>query len=296
MIGLAFVVLGLAWGLTPLTIKAGLQADWQPLWFCALRLLTASVVLCPLLLTRWAGPPLGRAGWRAIWPIGVFGMAVNFGVTVWGQQYIGAALASLIVGTQPITTTVIAHLVSRDAPTRRFVLSLLIGTVGMCVVFRGAGVPDAMALAGALAVFAGVTVYGGVYVYINARVGQLNLLRVVAGQNLIGGVLVAGAALVLEGPPGPPGGAAAWSSFAYLVLISSIVALLLANWLIGHVGAARFSVLSFVTPLVGVVASVRLLGESLDAVTIAGGSLTGLALLVAASARSRAPAAPASAG
>ena len=280
-VAIAFVALGLAWGLTPLTIKVGLLHDWEPLWFCALRLLAASLVLSPLMLTRWAGEPLGLPGWRVIWPIGVFGMAVNFGVTVWGQQYIGAALASLIVGTQPITTTVIVHLVRRDAPSRRFVLSLLIGTTGMCVVFRGAGVPGSMALAGALAVFAGVTVYGGVYVYINARVGQLNLLRVVAGQNLIGGVLVAVAAASFEGLPTVATGSRAWLSFGYLVLISSIVALLLANWLIARMGAARFSVLSFVTPLVGVVASVLVLRETLDAVTIVGAGLIGVALLFA---------------
>jgi len=124
-------------------------------------------------------------------------------------------------------------------------------------------------------------VYGGVYVYINARVGQLNLIRVVAGQNLIGGVLVAVAAASFEGLPTVATGSRAWLSFGYLVLISSIVALLLANWLIARMGAARFSVLSFVTPLVGVVASVLVLRETLDAVTIVGAGLIGVALLFA---------------
>lgn len=291
-IAVAFVVLALVWGTTPLTIKAGLLADWQPLWFCALRLLTASLVLVPLLLTPYAGEPLGLAGWRVIWPIGVFGMAVNFGLTVWGQQYIGAALASLIVGTQPITTTVIVHLVRRDAPSRRFVLSLLVGAAGMCVVFGGAGVDGPMALPGALAVFAAVTLYGGVYVYINARVGRLNLIRVVAGQNLIGGVLVALTAGLLEGVPTPPTSVDAWFSFGYLVLVSSIVALLLANWLIGRMGAARFSVLSFITPIIGMVASVLILGETLDATTVVGAGLVGLALLAALGPGSRAQVPP----
>ena len=280
-VAVGFTALGLIWGTTPLTIKAGLLAEWQPLWFCALRLLTAFLVLSPLIMTRYAGEPLGLAGWRVVWPIGVFGMAVNFGVTVWGQQYIGAALASLIVGTQPITTTVIVHLVRRDAPTRRFVLSLVIGTVGMCVVFRGVGVPGSMALVGALAVFAGVTVYGAMYVYINTRVGQLNLIRIVAGQNLIGGICVAIAAALFEGRPVAPDDSHAWFAFAYLVTASSIVALLLANWLIARMGAARFSILSFVTPLVGVVASVIVLGESLGLITVTGAGLVGVALLFA---------------
>lgn len=277
----AFVALGLIWGTTPLAIKAGLLAGWQPLWSCALRLLAASAVLAPLMLTRFAGRPLGVAGWRIVWPIGVFGMAVNFGVTVWGQQYIGAALASLIVGTQPITTTLIVQVAQREVPTLRFVLSLAAGMAGLLVVFRGASVPGPSALAGALAVLLGVTIYGGVYVYIKARLHGLNLLRVVAGQNIIGGVLVAGAAVVVEGVVDLPHRTQGWVSFGYLALVSSIVALLLANWLIARMGAARFSVLSFVTPLVGVVASVVLLDESLDDRTLVGAALIGAALLLA---------------
>lgn len=288
MVAIAFVVLALLWGTTPLAIKSGLLADWDPLWFCALRLLTASLLISPLLLTRYAGEPLGLSGWRKIWPIGVFGMAVNFGITVWGQQFIGAALASLIVGTQPITTTMIDHLVRRDRPTTRFVFSLVAGAAGMSLVFRGAGVPDAAALVGALAVFAGVTVYGGVFVYINTHVGTLNPFRVVAGQNLIGGVLVALAAGLFEGTPQLPTGAQAWGTFGYLALVSSIVALLLANWLIGRMGAARFSVLSFITPIIGMIASVVVLGDSLDAITIVGAGLVGVALVLALTGRARA--------
>lgn len=275
----AFVALGLVWGTTPLTIKAGLLADWQPLWFCALRLLGAAVVLAPLLLTSYAGRPLGPAGWRVIWPVGVFGMAVNFGVTVWGQQFIGAALASLIAGTQPVTTALVVHLAQRRVPTRRFAAGLTLGMVGMVVVFRGAGVPGPSAAAGAAAVLAGVTIYGAVFVYIKARLGGLNLLRVVAGQNLIGGALVALAAVAFEGSVRLPGGTQAWSAYTYLTLVSSIVALLLANWLIGRMGAARFSVLSFVTPLVGVAAGVVLLDETLDGPTLVGAALVGTALL-----------------
>ncbi|QIG42005.1 DMT family transporter [Nocardioides anomalus] len=275
-----FTALCLLWGTTPIVIKAGLDAGWPPLWFCALRLLVAATLLAPVLLTAYAGAPLGAAGWRVVWPIGVFGMALNFGVTVWGQQFIGAALASLVVATQPITTTVIAHVVRREAPTPRFVAGLLAGAAGTVIVFRGAGVPGTRELVGALAVFAGVTVYGGCFVWINARAGGLDVLRVVAGQNLIGGVLVAAAALLLEGAPRVPERADSWVLFAYLAVLSSIVAVVLANRLIARLGAARFSVLSFITPIVGVVASVLLLGERLDHTTVVGAVVIGLALLL----------------
>ncbi len=276
-----FLVVCLIWGTTPIVIKAGLLAGWPPLWFCAARLLLSAALLAPLLSTRFAGAPLGPAGRRVVWPIGVFGMAVNFGLAVWGQQYIGAALASLLVGTQPITTTVIVHAVRRDPPTWRFVASLAAGIAGLLVIFRGGAMLGPHALVGAAAFFAGVTIYGATFVYVNERVGGLNLLRVAAGQNLIGGVLVAAAAVLLEGAPDAPTSLSAWTSFGYLALFSSIVALVLANWLIGRLGAARFSFISFITPLVGLLASVVVLGEELDGSTLVGAVAIGIALLLA---------------
>lgn len=274
----AFVVLCLVWGTTPFAIKAGLLAGWQPLWFCALRLLVAAVVLSPLLLTSLAGEPLGRTGWLTVLPMGMFGIALNFGLTVWGQQYIGAALASLIVGSQPITTSLMDHLVHRQPPRARFVTGLVAGAAGLMVIFRGAIVPGSRALLGALAVFAGVTIYGAIFVYIKARVGSLNLVRVTSTQNLIGGTLVAGAALALEGGPKLPSGPQAWISFGYLFSVSSIIALILAVWLVGRLGPSRFSILSFITPLIGVAASVLWLDETLAALTVGGAALVAVAL------------------
>jgi drug/metabolite transporter (DMT)-like permease len=275
------VVVCLVWGTTPFAIKTGLLAGWQPLWFCALRLLAACAIVSPLLLTRFVGEPLGLAGWRTVLPMGVFGIALNFGLMVWGQQYIGAALASLIVGSQPITTTVIDHLVRRRPPTRRFVLSLVAGTAGMLVIFRAAGVPGSRELLGASAVLGGVTIYAGIFVYIRARVGALNVVRVTVTQNLIGGSLVAVAAVLLEGGLRLPSGPQAWVSFGYLFTFSSIAALILAVWLIGQMGPARFSIVSFITPMVGVMASVLFLGESLDLLTVGGAGLIAVALVLA---------------
>lgn len=273
-----FVVVCLVWGTTPFAIKVGLVAGWEPLWFCALRLLTAALLVAPLLLTRLSGSPLGRRGWLTVLPMGVLGIAVNFGLTVWGQQYIGASLASLIVGSQPITTSLMDHLASRQLPTRRFVIGLFTGASGMLVIFHGATVPGSRESQGALAVFAGVTIYGAIFVYIKARVGTLNLLRVTAAQNLIGGSLVAAVALGLEGLPRLPSAPAAWTTFAYLSTVSSIAALVLAVWLVGRLGPARFSILSFVTPIVGVAASVSWLHETVEPTTIAGAVLVAAAL------------------
>lgn len=234
-----------------------------------------------MLLTRFSGPPLGRAGRIAVLPMGVFGIALNFGITVWGQQYVGAALASLIVGTQPVTTTLIARFATHRRITARFALGLALGIAGMAVVFgRDAGASGS-ALLGALAIFTGCTVYGGIFVYIGERIGGLNTWRVVGLQNLVGGALVAAAALLLEGAPSLPTTIRPFVPLGYLVIVASIVALVLAVRLIGLMGASRFSLMSFVTPFIGVTASVVWLDEPLDLGIVLGAVLVAASLALA---------------
>ncbi len=270
----------MVWGTTPFSIKAGLNEGWNrdPLWFSGIRLLLAAVVISPVLLTPFSGQPLGRAGRRAVLPMGVFGIALNFGVSVWGQQYVGAALASLIAGTQPLSTTLIARYATHRPITARFALSLVLGLAGVVAVLGGDAGASGMAVWGGVAIFGGCTVYGAIFVYIGQRIGGLNIVRVVALQNLIGGLLVAAAALALEGTPTLPRAGHAFLALGYLVVVSSIVALVLAVRLIGVLGAARFSLMSFVTPIIGVTASILWLNESLTVGVVVGTGLVAVSL------------------
>jgi len=278
---IGFLIVLVVWGTTPFSIKAGLRAGWQPFWFCAIRLLLATAVISPLLLSPLSGQPLGRRGRSAVLPLGVFGIALNFGITVWGQQYIGAGLASLIVGTQPITTTLVARRAMREPITPQFAASLGAGLLGLVVIFGADGIVGGKQLLGALAVLCGVTLYGAIFVYINKNLAGVNLVRVVATENLIGGTLVAVTAFLLEGAPSLPHREGAYVALIYLVLASSIVALLLSVWLVVAMGASRFSLMSFLTPLVGVAASVVWLNESVRPGMAVGGTLVAVALTLA---------------
>ena len=276
----AFTVVAVVWGTTPFTIKTGLNAGWDPLWFCGFRLLFAAAVCAPLLMTRLGGKPLGWAGRRAVLPMGVFGIALNFGLTVWGQQYIGAGLASLIAGTQPVTTTLIARYATQQPMTVRFTAGLVLGVGGLIAIFGGDAGASAPAILGAVAVFIGCTIYSAIFVYIGARISGLSPVRVVATQNLIGGILVALSALLIEGRPRLPQGVDGYLALGYLAVISSVVALTLAIRLIGAMGAPRFSLMSFVTPVIGVTVGVIWLNETLQTGMVVGGSLIALSLLL----------------
>lgn len=138
--------------------------------------------------------------------------------------------------------------------------------------------PSSPAILGAVAVFVGCTIYSAIFVYISARITGLSPVRVVATQNLIGGVLVALSALLIEGRAQLPRSVDGYLAVGYLAVISSVVALTLAIWLIGTMGAPRFSLMSFVTPVIGVTVGVTWLDESLQAGMVVGGGLIAVSL------------------
>jgi drug/metabolite transporter (DMT)-like permease len=64
-----------------------------------------------------------------------------------------------------------------------------------------------------------------------------------------------------------------WLSLAYQTFIMSFVSLLVWFWLLRHYLASRLGVLTFLTPVIGVVLGAVLLGEPLEAQFIAGAAV-----------------------
>ncbi len=274
----AFVVVCIIWGTTLNAIKVGLDAGLPPMWFAALRFLLAALLL-GLVLPLLAGDrPLGRAGWVAVLPLGAVAIALNFGLVFWGEQRISSGLAGLLVGTQPLSAALLARVVGKERISRRFAIGLAIGLCAVAVLVGDVSAPGAAGLVGQLAVLVGVTVYAGGLVYTAYRLGQLNPVRVAFAETAVGGILLLGWALVTEGAP--PGHWTTGSLLAllYLSAVGSCVGLVLSFWLIGAMGARRFSLYAYVTPAVSVAAGVLLLGERLTWRVAVGGALVVVAL------------------
>jgi len=275
-----FVVICLVWGTTLFVIKIGLRAGWPPFWFASLRFLIASVIMSSLLVSRSAGPPLGAAGLRLVLPVGVVGVGVHYGLVFWGERFIGAGVASLVAATQPATTVILDALLTGRGVRIRTISGLIVGAVGIVLIVGAASLHGISAMLGAVAVFAGVTAFAASTVYSVHRLEGLSLGRVILTENIVGGVLLGLVALPVEGVPRIPGSAAAWTAMLYLAAVASIVGLVGALWLARRIGARRFSMTAYVTPLIGAAASIVWLGESFRWPVLVGGALLIVALLL----------------
>lgn len=140
------------WGSNFIAIKH-LVGVIDPMEVVLLRLTTASLLFgLVLLLTGRGLPRLTAAEWRRLAVIGFLGMSVNnIGVT-FGTRMIPAALASLIVTTNPVFTAVLSWLILGEALTRRKLLGIAVAFLGFLVVLFFGGPHAAFSLHNSLGV------------------------------------------------------------------------------------------------------------------------------------------------
>lgn len=111
------LALGAIWGTAFMFISLGLES-FPPLLFAALRFDISALTLAALALTlgRGKGPllPRGRAQWLAVGIAGLLNVAAYHAFLFWGQQFTTAGIAAVIVGLNPVLTTVFSRALLDD--------------------------------------------------------------------------------------------------------------------------------------------------------------------------------------
>lgn len=286
-----FALLGLVWGSSFLWIKIaegnggapflGLAFPpgarvFSPLLLVTFRLLFGLAGLATVLVAQRTRLPRDPRTLAAFVFMGLFNTAVPFTLISWGETRIDSGLASILNGTLPLFTTVIAHFWLHDERIDGARLTGLgVGFLGVVVlVSRDLGASGA-----GLNVWGELAVVGAVVSYAVSAVFSRKYLR---GQSPIAQsfmVLATAAAFmllalpVLESPVELPRLPIVWFAVAWLGLLGSCLAYLLYFSLMNAWGATRASLVSYIFPVVGLVLGITLLGERLDWRLFAGTAL-----------------------
>jgi drug/metabolite transporter (DMT)-like permease len=289
---LVFVALSVVWGTSFLFIKIGLDEGLPPFWLVTYRLWIAVLVLLGFARLTGARLPHDRAGLLTVAFLGLINVAIPFALITWGEQYIPSALASILNGLVPLFTIIIAALVLADEPiTLNRLAGLLIGFVGAVLLLAhgfdaGASSPGqsadpALALAGELAIVLAAIAYAASAVYIRRRISGRPLIaerdgsrrpmrpvEIAIPQNVAAALLISVLALTVEHPDGGlvvlPASASAWFAVAWLGALGSALAYILYFRLLGAWGATRSTLVTYAMPVVGVIAGVLVLGETIE--------------------------------
>ncbi len=261
-------------GLSPTQVAAG------RLWLGALALLVVMV----LLRRPW---PRGWRAWGHLSVLGVLLCVVPFELFAWAGQHLASGLSSILNATTPLMTSIAVAAVlpaERLGPRQR--LGLVVGGLGVVVVvgpwtYLGAGAVDA-SLPAVLACLGATACYGLGMTYLRRFVVPLGLPAetVAAGQVGVGALLVLLAApVVATGPV-----TLTWPLVLSMVALGALGTGLAYVWntrVVVAWGAQRASTVTYLTPVVGVVLGVLVLGERLHWYEPVGGLLVVLGVVVA---------------
>ncbi|WP_426149902.1 DMT family transporter [Pseudomonas sp. DC3000-4b1] len=275
-------VLCAIWGFQQVTLKAA-APDVAPVFQLALRSAGAAVLVLLLMYLRRERPTPLAGLWRPGLAVGVL-FALEFLLVGEGLRYTTASHMVVFLYTAPIFAALGLHyFLPHERLNRLQWLGILIAFGGTATAFSGKLAEstgghqwfgDLLGVLGAIA-WAATTVTARC-----TRLAQTSATQVLLYQ-LVGAFVLLLAASLLTGQAYFKPTPVAIASLVFQVLVVSFGSFLIWFWLLGHYLASRVGVLSFMTPLFGVVFGVVLLGEPLEPAFIVGAALvmTGILLV-----------------
>lgn len=272
----------LLWASSYVLVKIGLE-EIPPLTFAGLRYTLAAVVLVAVLATRRdprAVRDVTRRDWTLLLGLGLTLYAVTQGAQFVALNFLRAATLSLVLNFTPVLVAVIGVTALDERPRRGqwFGMAVLIG--GALIYFYPFDLPNARLFG------LGVIVVGLVGNASGAVLGRalnrdrtLSALGVTTGSMTIGGVVLLGSGLALQGLPVLS--SRSWLIVGWLALVNTAFAFTLWNHTLQRLSAVESSVINNTLLVQIAVLGWLFLGETLGALDVVGlAVVTAGALLV----------------
>ncbi len=253
-----FLALGVIWGVPYAMIRIAVR-DFDPVVVAGGRTAIGALLLLPIALYgKSLGPALRRWPWLVAYTlVEITGPWLLLGHA---ETKLNSSTVGLLVAAVPLVAVVVVTALGHEAFDSRRVVGLLVGLGGVLALV---GLDIDLSDFGALAAVAITAVgYAVGPIIINRKLADLPPMGVVTGSLLLAAVLYA--PFVAWRWPERITAPAGWSVLGLAVLCTA-VAFLVFFALIGEVGPARATVITYINPAVALVIGVSLLGEPLTA-------------------------------
>jgi drug/metabolite transporter (DMT)-like permease len=246
----AFAAIYLMWGGTFLAIRYAV-ADIPPLMTMVLRCAGGAAVLFAWLAWRGTLQRATPGQWLTAGVAGAFLFLGCHGLLAWAEQRVSSGEAALFMTAIPLWVIGLESILLRRPPSRRVMLSLLLGVSGVAVLTWGEGWSGGLIVRAVLVVSAFFWAVGTLIV---RRAGaplpaaQSTAMQLGAGAL----VLLAGSAVVGEPAGWSPAEISPRASLAliFLVLGGTVLGFGAYTWLLRVTSAAAVSTYAFVNPVI----------------------------------------------
>ncbi|NRA52471.1 MAG: EamA family transporter [Phaeodactylibacter sp.] len=281
---LVILLLCFVWGTTHIAVKYAIQTI--PVFFMAgIREFFASLIF--LSFSLWLEKPR-NIDWKEVLRQGLFGLgffAFARGLMVLGLNYAPAGLVSLVFSLIPVYVLGINLLMGKGRINKRILTGLLLGALGMFLVFRESlfNLKGTDALLGMAIALGGAVCWAGTSVLLTeGREGEMPAMFRSAVQLFFGAMgllLVSG--VLLEPVDFSAFSGTSMLGVAYLVIFGSIAGFGSYVYAIKHLPVAQVTLYAYINPFVALFFGWLLLGEllTLELLLSFGVTLAGVWLL-----------------
>ena len=266
------IIVAALWGPSFVFIKMAVETI-PPLTLVLGRVGLGAIILYVVLRLQNGRLPRSRTIWKHIVIVALVHNTIPFVLFAWGEQYIDSALASILNGTTPLFTIILAHFFTVDdhlSPTK--VTGVLLGFFGLILLVIPSFTDGVEATTwGVLAIALAAAMYGIAIVYTRNNLRGLPNLVAPTGQLIVATIMLLPITLIVDQPwtmPTP----ATQSIVALLALaiLGTALAFVMYYKLLEVADASYVSMITYVIPVFGVVLGVFLLDETVTSLMIVG--------------------------
>jgi drug/metabolite transporter (DMT)-like permease len=247
-----------------------------------LRFSLAAIFMAGLMAARREAFPRGSVLLRLIGmgAVGYVGQAFSY---LTALKYASPGLVALLLYLYPIIVMLLSALFLRERITRAKLIALVLALIGLALTVG----PEGGQIAGIVLAILAAVIYS---VYIIVGAGVMKQVSPIQSSTVIFAAAgtVSGALMLIDGAhlPTTTNG---WAVIGAIVLIPTILAIVTFLAGLERIGPTNASMLSTLEPVVTVLLSVLLLGEVLQPITMAGGALILIAVVVLTRSEMRMP-------
>jgi drug/metabolite transporter (DMT)-like permease len=252
--------LGIIWGLPYFFIKLSVQ-ELSPVVVAFGRVVLGAAILLPIAWRRGALGSLGRHK-AAIFAFALAEFVIPFSVISYGERWIDSSVTGILIAMVPLSIALIQRFFGVHERLGHWrILGLALGFIGVGVLLGFGTISGPLGWAGVGCMLIATLGYAIGPLIIQRHLGGLDPFGPLAASLLVASLVLLIPA-VLAFPTRLPS-AQTLASMAILGVVCTAVAMLLMFYLVGHAGASRAAVITYINPAVATLLGVWLLHEHL---------------------------------
>ena len=268
-----FMTLSFMWSLSFIFYRIGVP-EFGSLAFASLRVVLAGLTMLIFVLISKENRQGIRKNWKVLTLVGMFSAAIPFILFAFSARSVNAGVLAVLNASVPMMSGFIASTFFKDRLSKKQILGLIIGVVGVIILMSESLFGSQSAASDSSSLPMGYALLACVGYAVGANITRNYLydvspVAITAGSLIIASIIMLPIA-VYEFPYGNTISLTAWVSVICIGVFSTAIALIFMNQLIKSIGPIRATSITLVIPIFAIILGYLLLGEALDTPAIIG--------------------------